>query len=119
MPAPGSGGFVDHTAGGDILAGEGVTVIAHEYAAEDLRWTRTPTAPVRKCTRGPSNRCPARTNVLTGWDGAQLSLPLPLPLPTPKHVGLGWVGIYWGLGFRVLKLIQPAQDPVLKDYVFK
>ena len=35
---------VDHTLGGDVLAGEGVTVIAHEYAAEDLRWTRVPTA---------------------------------------------------------------------------
>lgn len=35
---------VDHTLGGDVLAGDGVTVIAHEYAAEDLRWTRVPTA---------------------------------------------------------------------------
>ena len=35
---------VDHTMGGDVLAGDGVTVIAHEHAAEDLRWTRTPTA---------------------------------------------------------------------------
>lgn len=35
---------VDHTLGGEVLAGEGVTVVAHEYAAEDLRWTRAPTA---------------------------------------------------------------------------
>lgn len=35
---------VDHTFGGEVLAGEGTTVIAHEYAAEDLRWTRAPTA---------------------------------------------------------------------------
>lgn len=35
---------VDHTMGGDVLAGKGVTVIAHEYAAEDLTWTRVPTA---------------------------------------------------------------------------
>ncbi len=35
---------VDHTAGGDILDGPGVTVVAHAFAAEDLRWTRVPTA---------------------------------------------------------------------------
>lgn len=35
---------VDHTLGGHVLAGDGVTVLAHEYAAEDLRWTRVPTA---------------------------------------------------------------------------
>lgn len=35
---------VDHTLGGDQLAGNGVSVIAHEYAAEDLAWTRVPTA---------------------------------------------------------------------------
>ena len=35
---------IDHTAGGQAIAGEGVTVIAHELAAEDLRMTRAPTA---------------------------------------------------------------------------
>ena len=35
---------VDHTLGGDVLADDETTVIAHEYAAEDLRWTRVPTA---------------------------------------------------------------------------
>jgi glyoxylase-like metal-dependent hydrolase (beta-lactamase superfamily II) len=35
---------VDHVLGGEVLAGTGVTVVAHEYAAEDLVWTRTPTA---------------------------------------------------------------------------
>lgn len=35
---------VDHTMGGDVLASDGVTVIAHEYAAADLRRTRVPTA---------------------------------------------------------------------------
>jgi glyoxylase-like metal-dependent hydrolase (beta-lactamase superfamily II) len=35
---------VDHVLGGEVLAGDGVTVVAHEYAAEDLEWTRTPTA---------------------------------------------------------------------------
>lgn len=35
---------VDHVLGGDVLTGEGVTVVAHEYAAEDLTWTRVPTA---------------------------------------------------------------------------
>ena len=35
---------VDHTMGGDVLAGEGVTVVAHEDAAADLRRTRVPTA---------------------------------------------------------------------------
>jgi glyoxylase-like metal-dependent hydrolase (beta-lactamase superfamily II) len=35
---------IDHVLGGDVLAGEGVTVVAHRYAAEDLEWTRAPTA---------------------------------------------------------------------------
>jgi glyoxylase-like metal-dependent hydrolase (beta-lactamase superfamily II) len=35
---------VDHVLGGDILAGTETTIIAHEYAAEDLAWTRVPTA---------------------------------------------------------------------------
>ncbi len=35
---------VDHTLGGDVLDGPDVTVIAHQYAAEDLEWTRAPTA---------------------------------------------------------------------------
>ena len=35
---------VDHTMGGDVFADSGVTVIAHQYAAEDLEWTRVPTA---------------------------------------------------------------------------
>lgn len=35
---------VDHTLGADVLATDGVSVIAHEYAAEDLAWTRVPTA---------------------------------------------------------------------------
>ncbi|WP_193162555.1 MBL fold metallo-hydrolase [Microbulbifer hainanensis] len=35
---------LDHTMGGDILATKGVSVIAHEYAAEDLEWTRVQTA---------------------------------------------------------------------------
>jgi glyoxylase-like metal-dependent hydrolase (beta-lactamase superfamily II) len=35
---------IDHVLGGDVLAGEGVTVVAHEFAAEDLEWTRAPTA---------------------------------------------------------------------------
>jgi glyoxylase-like metal-dependent hydrolase (beta-lactamase superfamily II) len=35
---------VDHTLGGEALVDAGTTVIAHEYAAEDLRWTRVPTA---------------------------------------------------------------------------
>ncbi len=35
---------VDHTMGGNVLDGEGVTVIAHEDAASDLRRTRVPTA---------------------------------------------------------------------------
>lgn len=35
---------VDHTLGGEVLAGPGVTVLAHEYAAEDMRWTKLPTA---------------------------------------------------------------------------
>ena len=35
---------VDHTYGGKEIDSEEVTVIAHEYAAEDLEFTRTPTA---------------------------------------------------------------------------
>ncbi len=35
---------IDHTAGGQVLAGKDVVVIAHQFAAEDLRWTRAPTA---------------------------------------------------------------------------
>ncbi|WP_237067671.1 MBL fold metallo-hydrolase [Microbulbifer guangxiensis] len=35
---------VDHVLGGEVLAGEDTTVIAHQYAAEDLEWTRVPTA---------------------------------------------------------------------------
>lgn len=35
---------VDHTMGGTVLAGDGVTVVAHEDAAADLRRTRVPTA---------------------------------------------------------------------------
>ena len=35
---------VDHTLGGDVFAESGVTVIAQRYAAEDLAWTRAPTA---------------------------------------------------------------------------
>jgi len=35
---------VDHTLGGEVIASEDVEVIAHEYANEDLRWTKTPTA---------------------------------------------------------------------------
>ncbi|WP_404396560.1 MBL fold metallo-hydrolase [Idiomarina loihiensis] len=35
---------VDHTLGGDVIATDNVEVIAHEYADEDLRWTKTPTA---------------------------------------------------------------------------
>jgi len=35
---------VDHTSGGDVIANEGVQVIAHEYAAQDLAWTRASTA---------------------------------------------------------------------------
>lgn len=35
---------IDHTAGGEVMDGDGVTVIAHELAAEDLRMTRAPTA---------------------------------------------------------------------------
>lgn len=35
---------VDHTMGGEVFADAGVTVLAHQYAAEDLAWTRAPTA---------------------------------------------------------------------------
>ncbi len=35
---------VDHILGGDVLADRSVSVIAHEYAAEDIEWTRVPTA---------------------------------------------------------------------------
>ncbi|HEY8568190.1 MBL fold metallo-hydrolase [Microbulbifer sp.] len=35
---------VDHILGGNILAKNGATVVAHEYAAEDIKWTRAPTA---------------------------------------------------------------------------
>ncbi|WOX06852.1 MBL fold metallo-hydrolase [Microbulbifer pacificus] len=35
---------VDHTLGGNVLAKDGATVVAHEYAAEDIKWTRAPTA---------------------------------------------------------------------------
>jgi glyoxylase-like metal-dependent hydrolase (beta-lactamase superfamily II) len=34
---------VDHVLGGDVLADEQTTVIAHEDAAADLEWTRVPT----------------------------------------------------------------------------
>lgn len=35
---------VDHVMGGEILASDETTVIAHQYAAEDLKWTKVPTA---------------------------------------------------------------------------
>ena len=35
---------VDHVMGGGILDGPEVTLVAHQYAAEDLEWTRVPTA---------------------------------------------------------------------------
>lgn len=35
---------VDHTLGGEVFATENVDVIAHDYAAQDLKWTQTPTA---------------------------------------------------------------------------
>ncbi|MFI2812152.1 MULTISPECIES: MBL fold metallo-hydrolase [Microbulbifer] len=35
---------VDHTLGGEVFARGGTTIIAHQYAAEDLAWTRVPTA---------------------------------------------------------------------------
>lgn len=36
---------IDHTLGGDVIAdSRQVEVIAHEYAAEDLEWTKAPTA---------------------------------------------------------------------------
>lgn len=35
---------VDHVMGGDVLDNDDVTVVAHEYAAQDLEWTQAPTA---------------------------------------------------------------------------
>lgn len=35
---------VDHVLGGDVFDSDDVTVVAHEYAAQDLEWTRAPTA---------------------------------------------------------------------------
>ena len=35
---------IDHTRGGDVLANEQVEVISHQYAYEDLSWTKAPTA---------------------------------------------------------------------------
>lgn len=35
---------VDHVLGGEVLAGQGVEVVAHDYAYEDLAWTKVPTA---------------------------------------------------------------------------
>ncbi|WP_198949444.1 MULTISPECIES: MBL fold metallo-hydrolase [Halomonadaceae] len=35
---------IDHVMGGDVLDSDEVTVVAHEYAAQDLEWTRAPTA---------------------------------------------------------------------------
>ncbi|AFJ02512.1 beta-lactamase [Methylophaga frappieri] len=35
---------IDHTMGGSVWDKDNITVIAHELAAEDLRWTRAPTA---------------------------------------------------------------------------
>lgn len=35
---------VDHVMGGHVIDNDNVTVIAHEYAAEDLAWTNVPTA---------------------------------------------------------------------------
>lgn len=35
---------IDHSLGGEHLADGNVEVLAHEYAAEDLEWTRAPTA---------------------------------------------------------------------------
>ncbi|WP_077531049.1 MBL fold metallo-hydrolase [Vreelandella utahensis] len=35
---------VDHVMGGEVFDSEDVTVVAHEYAAQDLEWTRAPTA---------------------------------------------------------------------------
>lgn len=35
---------VDHVLGGEVYADQGATVVAHEYAAEDIVWTKLPTA---------------------------------------------------------------------------
>jgi glyoxylase-like metal-dependent hydrolase (beta-lactamase superfamily II) len=35
---------VDHVLGGDVIDSDEVTVVAHEYAAEDIVWTGLPTA---------------------------------------------------------------------------
>lgn len=35
---------IDHVMGGDVLDNGDVTVVAHEFAAQDLEWTRVPTA---------------------------------------------------------------------------
>lgn len=35
---------VDHIMGGDVFDSGDVTVVAHEFAAQDLKWTRVPTA---------------------------------------------------------------------------
>ncbi|WP_345423264.1 MBL fold metallo-hydrolase [Halioxenophilus aromaticivorans] len=35
----------DHTLGGEVFAQAGATVVAHELAAEDMAWTKLPTAP--------------------------------------------------------------------------
>jgi glyoxylase-like metal-dependent hydrolase (beta-lactamase superfamily II) len=35
---------VDHVMGGQVIDNDTVTVIAHDYAAEDLKWTQVPTA---------------------------------------------------------------------------
>lgn len=35
---------IDHTMGGHILADGDIRVVAHEFAAEDLQWTKAPTA---------------------------------------------------------------------------
>lgn len=35
---------LDHAKGGEVLDSDRVTVIAHDNAARDLRWTKAPTA---------------------------------------------------------------------------
>ncbi|MEC7816573.1 MAG: MBL fold metallo-hydrolase [Pseudomonadota bacterium] len=35
---------LDHTSGGQVIDSDDVTVIAHEHAAQDIEWTRLPTA---------------------------------------------------------------------------
>ncbi|MGM0524696.1 MAG: MBL fold metallo-hydrolase [Pseudomonadota bacterium] len=35
---------IDHTLGGEVIATDTTEVIAHQYADEDLRWTKAPTA---------------------------------------------------------------------------